>query len=26
VKFVPVGPVLNYEGKTPLYEPPTKSQ
>jgi branched-chain amino acid transport system substrate-binding protein len=26
VKFVPVGPVLNYEGKTPLYEPPAKSQ
>ena len=26
VKFVPVGGVLNYEGKTPLYEPPVKSQ
>ena len=25
-KWVPVGDVINSEGKTPLYEPPTKSQ
>jgi branched-chain amino acid transport system substrate-binding protein len=25
-KFVPVGGVINYEGKTPLYEPLSKSQ
>ncbi len=26
VKFVPVGPVINYEGKTPLYEPRVKAK